>query len=384
MREAAEEAAEAVQNNTFELTVKAVRIADYDLSFEDKSSKTPFKLETRDIALKAGPFTQDLSRPLKAQLDMDIGDGSLSLTAEAVPEPLKADAEFSLKNLDLAAFTSFVSADTHLALSKGRMSMDAKVDLDQSTKDLRASFAGSGEIKGLRGTDTRTGDLAMAWDSFKFGDLRATTVPLSLTAREFILKKPYVNVVRDGNGTLNLATLVKTGKEPKAESTPEAPPESSGDKEPGPTLKIEKAAILDGEIDFADQSVAPEYVAEIAHLNGTVAGFDSTGTKPADLVWHAKINDFATIDVTGQGAMLTGAASGAAKLSVQNVGLVQFNPYSRKYLGYAIQGGKLSYTGDAAITDRNIKATNIIRLDNIEIGAKVNPKPVMDVPWPWE
>ncbi len=67
-------------------------------------------------------------------------------------------------------------------------------------------------------------------------------------------------------------------------------------------------------------------------------------------------------------------------ISFKDIELTKFTPYSLKYLGYKIEKGKLILDLEYMIDGNNLKSENRVRLDNFELGERVDSKDATSLP----
>jgi hypothetical protein len=136
--------------------------------------------------------------------------------------------------------------------------------------------------------------------------------------------------------------------------------------------------LSDGEVQYADFFVTPNYTAHLTSVTGGVSALSQAqagevqlagrveGTAPVDV--RGTVNPFAeeiSLDLTGK---------------ANDVDLPPLTPYSVKYAGYGITKGKLSLEVHYRIENRKLAATNKLKLDQLTFGEHVDSPTATKLP----
>jgi hypothetical protein len=121
-------------------------------------------------------------------------------------------------------------------------------------------------------------------------------------------------------------------------------------------------------MDFADNSVQPNFAARVEHLAGTMTGLSSDPASHAKLDFKGRVGEFSPVTITGEVQPFSFERYADIGLKFENISLPIFNPYSGRFAGYSIAKGKLTTDLHYLITDRKLDAKHHIVIDQLEWG----------------
>lgn len=341
-------------------------------------------------------------------------NGTLALQPLAVRGRLVAD------RLPLPVVEPYIHASVPIDLVRGEAGFRGTVDLQQPASGLQARVDGDALLTDLRidsrATETLSGgEQLLAWQALKVPGIRwqwRDGAPMSLQTGESVLTDLYASLVVTEQGRLNLADVrardepvpaqdaASAANETRAPPPPDAVvlgPAASGSapaaaasgaladaaarEQPSVQLALGGLQLVNGKVDFADHFVKPNYSAALTELNGRIGTFRSGSGDMAPIELRGRAAGTAQLEVRG-------AVNPAAKplaLDIQarasDLELAPLSPYAGKYVGYAIERGKL--TMDVRYTirpDGQLTAANQIVLNQLTFGEKVDSPNATSLP----
>ena len=195
----------------------------------------------------------------------------------------------------------------------------------------------------------------------------------------------YARLILNENGEFNLQQLAR-GTPPAAPPPPTPTPTDSTKTvelatPPGTAttwLRLGKATLTDGTIDFTDHFVRPNYSANLTGLTGSLStlAFD----QPADIELRGKVQETAPVEIVGRINPLAQNLFLDLKAEATDIELAPLSPYSGKYVGYGIEKGKLSLKVKYLIDNRKLTAENSIVLNQLTFGNKVESPDATKLP----
>jgi len=224
--------------------------------------------------------------------------------------------------------------------------------------------------------------------------------PDRLDIAEIVASKPYVRVIIESDSTLNVKRVLtgpgaaanasavsapgadKPGAT-KAAAIKTAAAKPAAERAPAPQIlpmSIKKITVQDGQANFTDLSVAPNFSAGIQNLRGTVLGLSSTPESRAQVDLKGEIDRFSPVTIKGEINILSAALYTDVAMSFRNIDLSMFNPYSGRFAGYNISKGKLTTEMRYKIDGRKLDAQHHIVIDQLEFGAKTASKEAVSLP----
>lgn len=155
---------------------------------------------------------------------------------------------------------------------------------------------------------------------------------------------------------------------------PPAPPPSG----PPPNVSVGRITLSNGNIDFSDFFVQPNYSANLTSLRGSVSRLSPQTT--GEVTLKGRVNNAGTLDISGRLNPFSTAMSMDIQANAADIDLPRLSPYSIKYIGYGIEKGKLSAQVNYKIVDRQLTATNKVVLDQFTLGDKVPSPTAVNLP----
>ncbi|NMF99516.1 DUF748 domain-containing protein [Aromatoleum toluolicum] len=381
------------------VTVNKLALDDWSARFEDRTQGTPIVLLAEAIKLGAEGISTVKGSTAKLDLAARVNKrGSVGVKGVVGMEPLKGDLSLDLKAVDLLPLQPYVVEQLNIAISRGNLGTRGKLAFEQVRDgSLKASFRGDVGVDNFASIDKNHAADFLRWKKLAVTGIDFRLAPLAVAVNEISLSDFYTRLILDEQGRLNLreirhrdtpegaqpATAPAAGEAPttqgpaasgKAEAT--VPPPS----EPPPPISIGKIAIKQGNIEFSDRFIRPNYDANLTGMEGELVGLSSDPSTIAKLDLRGKVDNAAPVTVTGQLNPFRQDRYLDIAATVKDFELTAISAYSGKYVGYGIQKGKLSADLHYKIEDRKLTATNRVFLDQLTFGDKVDSPTALDLP----
>ena len=145
-------------------------------------------------------------------------------------------------------------------------------------------------------------------------------------------------------------------------------------------IRIGGTEILRGNVNFTDNFVKPNYTANLTDLVGTVGELSSDRAVLADVSIRGRVDRDAPVEITGKVNPLATPLALDLRGATRGVELPRLTPYSVKYAGYPITGGKLSMDVHYRIEDSKLQAENHLFLDQLTFGERVESPTATKLP----
>jgi len=231
-------------------------------------------------------------------------------------------------------------------------------------------------------------------------DAAAQPQPFSLQIDEVALSDFYSRLIIYPSSRLNVQNiLADSGGQPTEEAAAgsakgdtaaagKASPPAKIDKPaqgqqaaaPPPPIAIAKITLQGGNVNFTDLFIKPNYSANLTEIGGSVTGLSSQPDTTADVDIRGRFAKTAPVEIKGKINPLAQKTFLDIKANVRDIELGPFSPYSGKYVGYAIEKGKMSFDVQYKIEDRKLSASNRLTLDQLTFGEKVDSPQATKLP----
>ena len=371
------------------------------ISAEDRSMRPAVKVELAPLSLQIRGASLDLTKPLTIALDTNLnGTGSLGVSGEVTPQPMAASLNLKLAAIDLGAFQPYIAQHSALTVQSGLLGGEARLRYGASKSKSALEFAGDMHVAKLHTVDNDLRNDFIDWERLDVLGMNYRQAPDRLDIAEIVASKPYVRVIIESDSTLNVKRVLtgpgaaanapavsaagadKPGAT-KAAAIKTAPAKPAADRAPAPQtlpISIKKITVQDGQANFTDLSVAPNFSAGIQNLRGTVRGLSSTPASRAQVDLKGEVDTFSPVTIKGEINVLSAMLHADVAMSFRNMDLSIFNPYSGRFAGYNISKGKLTTEMRYKVDGRKLDAQHHIVIDQLEFGAKTASKDAVSLP----
>jgi uncharacterized protein involved in outer membrane biogenesis len=354
----------------------------------DGAKPTPLLIEALDGSVEE--LSDKLDQPRRVKLEGRIGKGSFATAGTLQPLPAVADLQLTTKRLDIAGFVPYASAPLNVDVTSARLSSDGKLHYDGRGSEPRFDYAGNAAFERVRMQDKVTGDDFMRWRSLRGShiDLRYGSGTPRVHLGGLVLDAFYARVIVNSNGRLNLSDVIANGEQAPvsvtraANTTPAAPqPASSASTAPAADIRIGEVTLANGQLNYTDNFIKPNYTANLTSLTGRIGAFGTTaGEPPAELLAQAKLDDASPVDISGSINPLVPVAFLDIKGKATDVELTRLSAYSGKYTGYPITKGKLTADVHYLLDQGKLNADNHIFITQLTFGERTNSPGVSHLP----
>ena len=377
-----------------------------------------FSLQRTDLSVKG--LGSRLDQPLAIVLQtLAQGQGTVRFKGEVRPQPLSVKGALAVVQLDLRALQPYLDPHLNVALASAAVQAEGRIALsDEPKQGLSARYQGKLGLSELRLRDRVNDALFLRWSSLLLdgADLSYANGGIDADLGFIALKDFYGRIIVNPDGRLNLASVVKRADQAnqadQSITTPQAavpgasapavarapggvtvtsatlPPASTGTATaavntpppPAPQLRWQGVRLAQGEVDFTDTFIKPNYSARLTRIAGDISAVSSRSTEPATVEVGAAVDDGAPLRISGKlnplGAKLYTDIAGTAK----GIELTRLTPYAARYAGYAIEKGTLSVTVRYKVDGGQLEADNQVFLDQLTFGERVDSPDATGLP----
>ena len=220
--------------------------------------------------------------------------------------PPKGRLSVRTRSISLVPFQPYVDGKVNVTLNAGSLSNAGTLAFDATPgKPLALSYQGEITVSDVAAVTKPAMEDLLRWKSAKADGVRFTLQPLKADVEAVALDDFFARIILNADGVFNLQQL--TG-EPAHPVTPVPMPTAVKTASPAPaTRSIEGTAqaaaagalptnirlgrsktLTNGNVNYSDFYVKPNYTANLTGLSGTVT--EMTPDKPGDLAIRAKID----------------------------------------------------------------------------------------------
>ncbi|MFY7863859.1 DUF748 domain-containing protein [Roseateles sp.] len=409
---------EAAPSSVVALRIDQIGLNMADLAWPASGGTMPLSLNLKLGALsEAGTKSGRSKDEGKSKSDVDAkAMGSLQWQGQVSLEPLSAKGRLRLDRMPLQLARGYLDPAWGLHLQRLELGLRSQLQVKLLPAGLQAQVSGDVLLAELKlqqarqvDGELRIGEDLLDWQALKLNGFNLGVQPgqaPQLSVAEAGLSDFYARIIIDEAGRINLRELgagESDGKMPASQAAawpaaiPASGAASAAAKErsiataavqaPGsaPTspvsLSIGQLLIDKGRVDFTDRFVRPNYSARLTELQGSLGAVSSSKAELAPLNLRGRVAGTGLLDISGQLNPLGKPLMLDITAAATDIELAPMSPYATKYIGYALERGKLSskvhYKVDAAGA---LSANNQIILNQLTFGEKVDSPDATQLP----
>jgi len=376
---------ETGENQPWSVLVSQILFQNQSIGFEDFSTQPPVRVGVEILELELQKVSQDLSQKIPTRLQLRIGDtGQLKITGPIQPEPLQAELAIELEGLEIDLFEPYWASSLRADVSDGQVGFSGQVRAkvpDQGPPFVQVG--GDLSVDDFFLLDLKESERITALRSLRMEGLKLGSEPLSIQLERLLLVDPSARIVLGPSGATNVSDLVAPPPQNAAPPTHshDQTVESSGEEsDTEVAVSIQRIEVQNASMDFEDRSVQPVFMTSLSDFSGHIDSISSNPEEQASLQFKGRLDGSTAVDLTGVASPLAEDPYVDLKISLRNMGLTQFTPYSGRYIGKAIERGKLFLEVEYELEGNQLVGENRLFLDQFTLGGKVPSEEALNLP----
>ncbi len=360
--------------------VAKLTVEDLGFRFEDQSTRPVAVQQIEGLNLNADNLGNVPGTKGNLRLQSKVNTrGSLNVAGTVQAMPLDVALKVETQAIPLLPLQPYFTDHVIVALNRGQVSNKGEASARLENGVLKAAYKGSLTVGDLLAVDKQNNADFLKWKSLYLGNIDFRLDPMAISVGEIALSDFFSRLILSPEGRLNVQDIVRQ-PEPAAAASPPVP--AGGDvqaKAPVP-IKIAKITLQNGNVNFTDLFVKPNYTVNLTKLGGRVTNLSSAADTVADLEVRGSYANTAPVQILAKLNPLTAKAFLDLKADITGVDLVGFSPYSGKYAGYDIEKGKLSLNVAYKLENNQLAADNRLFIDQFTFGNKVDSPDATKLP----
>ena len=360
------------------------------LRFEDATLPNVAPMVADPLDLTVSEIDFDGARPLKLELKAEINNGgSLQTNGSFGWAPLMVDLVVDAKDINLVPLQGWAGDRLNAVLTRGELSFQGSVKAAATdATPVTVVLNGDSRLSNLSALDKSDMADLMRWRSMDITRMQFSSEPLGINIESVALADFFARVILTPQGQLNLKRLIR---QDDADSPPAPPETKSSASSPAPDLarapisvrkdipvQIGRILLQGGNVNFQDQFIKPNYRARLTGLAGRIGPMDPR--KPGEIDIRGAVDKTAPLTIVGKIDTFGRELFLDIKATAKGIDMPTFSPYSGKYIGYAIEKGKLSVDIHYHVEKGELRAENNIFLDQLTLGEKIESPDALSIP----
>ena len=367
-------ASHAEPSGLWHYRVGEVGLDGFQVSVRDEGVQPTARITLEHIAASVKDASDNLKAALPVRLSLKVkGGGAFQADGTAVIATPAADLRFKLTNLTLGSAQPYISRTADLTLASGALSASGRVKYDG-----KLTFDGGFRADNLLLNESVGGARFLAWKSMESDSMSYR--PGSLNIEELRLDGLACKLVIYPDKTVNLKKILKSQPAPPPAGAPTAANSAATKNLPATRVTIDRVRVENGEMDFADQSLALPFGARIHDFKGTFNGISTQPGSAAQLELDGQVDEYGLARAVGQLDLFDPTSFMDIKVVFRNVEMNRLTPYTATFVGRKIESGKLSLDLEYKIKERQMLGENQIVMDKLTLGDRVKSPTAKDLP----
>lgn len=366
------------------------------LRFEDATLTNLAPMVADPLDLTVNDIDLTGAAPLKLALKAAINKhGSLEASGALAWSPVTADLAVDARDVDLVALQGWVGDRLNALLTRGAISFDGNIQANGSP--LKVAVNGKGRFTNFNVVDKLSTTDLMRWRSLDISGIKFVNEPLRVNIASIAIADFFAHVVLTPEGELNLKHIVReddsgdagaktasgtrseAGQQAISATLTQAAASAPQKKKPAPLpVHIGRVVMQGGNVNFNDRFIKPNYRARLTGLTGRIGPLDPR--KPGEIDIRGAVDKTAPLKIVGKVDTLGSELFLDITASAKGIDMPTFSPYSGKYVGYAIEKGKLSVDIHYHVEKGELTAENNIFLDQLTFGEKIESPDALSIP----
>ncbi len=410
---AASAASGAAPAAPWKATVQAIVLDGGRLAVADakgSAHSAPVRTEVTALALDVRHLTWEGDRPAPpadVKLGARLGNGQLAFDGQLGLVPQALSGTLAMTRLPVHALAPFVTLAPGVALARAEAGFKGNLVVRRPANGWEATVKGDVLLADVllqsREAGEGVGDDLLQWQALALKGLQFDVAAQGrprINVAEATLNDLRARLVVTEQGRLNLQDAAGGRVGPQSQASM-APADSASAPTSGvastPSAAVDRASppgewpieatvgqtrITNGRIEFSDNFVRPRYSADLTQLEGRLGTVGTqVGMRMADLELKGRVAGTADLEVSGQVQPLAHPPMLDIKGHASDLELAPLSPYAAKYVGYAIERGKLTmdvaYRIDA---DGRLDARNQVIVNQLTFGDSVPSREATTLP----
>lgn len=370
----------------WQIDAKQIAFDRFRISFDDQTNATPAKVNLSDLSIRGANFSTAKGQRGKATLRARVNEkGSLRLSGTATANPVNAKFSVEAQGLELLPVQPFLGNQVNFLLTGGRVGTKGELTYDAGgSGPAKMNYQGGMQVDEFGAVEKDGQQDLLKWKSLGLDAMQFDLEPFQLRIGEITLADFYSRLIIGADGKINLQNLT-VQKDDKKDEAPA--PAKTAEKPAAPTtaepaapkaISIGKINLQEGNINFSDFFVKPNYSANLTSVQGAIS--ELKPETPGDLDIQARLDNAAPVEIKGKLNPLSKELFLDIIADAKEIELSPMSPYSGKYVGYGIEKGKLSFNVKYKLENRKLTADNKIILNQLTFGEKIESPTATKLP----
>jgi Domain of Unknown Function (DUF748) len=384
-------------------TLHRLTVEDCALALQDEVNSRPVSLRLDQIQVAATNLSNVPGTTLTANASLRWNtNGTVHTDVTASVAPPSADLHLLCRQIELGPLNPYLEPFVYMFITDSKLGLDGQVQLRTTAGQLPSvKFNGGYQLDDFAIQDGAVMEDMVKWKSLRFEGVEANLNPPEVSIARVTLDDALARIIVETNQSINFIAALHPANSNSPTPGETIPAEvqharsgrnvltdvkaamsrTNGAALAGlPKLSIAAIVISNAQVQLADRSLTPNVQFSVQQINGTIADLSSDELRHAEVQVAANVDRAGTVEINGRLNPLHQAATSEVTVTMRDVSLEPGDPYSGKFLGYRLRKGALSLHVGYQLSARQLKGTNLIQIDQLTLGEKVNSPDATSLP----
>jgi hypothetical protein len=345
--------------------IDELKVEDGHFSFTDLDRKKPFHQQWGPINVNLTKFTTRPKEGSPYSVVVSTEDGrTFAWSGDVTLTPLHSTGTFKLAGLQITRYAPYIEDALPIQILSGQVDLQTDYRFDVTGEE--ASVAISNVTVDLSNLQVETTQPKPAHAIVGQLHLSISGVKLDTASKSIDVAEVRLVDLRTGVTLLPGAATTSTVAEVVTPVSPQ--PKSTGTPTNNFEIRIGEVAVDNASFRFTDESVQPHVESTIEEFDGSVKGLTSDLNTVAAVDFKGKVNKYAPFSISGKINPLASDLFVDLAISLKDNALMPGSSYAAKYVGFPLQKGAVSLDLHYYVTQRELKAENKVRVDQLQLG----------------
>lgn len=361
----------------FSVSIENIALEKGNIIYEDQKIGSKIHLQDFSVAIPAVHFSNK-NTDIGVNLKFANG-GDLGVKVQFNMKTQDFGVNVTLNKLALSLAKPYLN--DYISYKDFEGFLGANLNIAGNVNDILSSNAsGTVALDGIKLTENS--DKVISLNHVGVGIAKANLNEMDFRVDSVIVDGVSAHVDLFKNGKTNIDALIEPLTKPaktEAADTAKVAEEPKTQKESKPLkFVVDKLQVGNTTVSATDHTPKQpfNYKVSAISVNGSNINFNS----PCAINVSAAFPEGGTLSLKYKGT-LSDISTMDAYISVKNLALKHFSPYSHHYTGYPISSGTMAFASENKMSSWNIDSKNTIDIYNIDVGDKdPNSDPEFTVP----
>ena len=380
----------------FRFFIDRIQISGYRVLMEDRVPVETVQSTLSDLQLVVDGLTNRAGETALVTFGFLGGrGGSIDLGGDLGLNPLTVNFRVAVNGAVIRAFQPYFTDRVKIIVTGGTASADGRFTMNAVGEGMpEIRYTGRVEINGFKSVDKEDTLEFIDWESLFAANLDFSMPPLTLVIEEVGLTGLYSRLIIDEDGTINVIDALSTEEDAAASTVTEGAQPSSPaaarkiDQQPEPATQAERpykievrtVTLQNGHINFTDLFNPFNFDGDLTRIGGRVSGLTSLESGKADVLLQGSWENRAPLEITGKINPLAKKRYADLTLTIRDIDLSPFSPYSGKFLGYKLEKGLLTLELGYLLEGTHLKGDNRAHFEELTLGERVESASSVTLP----